>query len=188
MYLLRCDSVWCPQVVEDISPSRLTPREVQKIALLDMRILNRDRNSVNILVRSRPRRSSSFSDRSRAVGGGSGSARHARHGSSDGNISLSMSATGGSGGASSGSAMGTPGVSRGNGSVGVSFNGGDRRSRLLGGSTEYELIPIDHGLCLSDELVIDWCDWCWLDWPQVKEVRRAPERCPFLCSVFRLPV
>ncbi|CAN0512667.1 unnamed protein product, partial [Ectocarpus sp. 8 AP-2014] len=35
--------------------------------------------------------------------------------------------------------------------------------------TEYELIPIDHGLCLSNELVIDWCDWCWLDWKQIKE-------------------
>lgn len=165
-----------PQVVEDISPSRLTHREVQKIALLDMRILNRDRNSVNILVRSRPRRSSSFSDRSRGSVGGSGSARHVRHGSSDSNISLSMSASGVTGGSSS-SAMGAPGVSRGNGSGGVSSSGGERRSRLLGGSTEYELIPIDHGLCLSDELVIDWCDWCWLDWPQVKEV----------CAFFRAP-
>lgn len=44
------------------------------------------------------------------------------------------------------------------------------RSGKFGGSTEYELIPIDHGLCLSDELVIDWCDWCWLDWRQMKEV------------------
>ncbi|CAN0545813.1 unnamed protein product, partial [Laminaria digitata] len=111
-------------VVEDISPSRLTPREVQKIALLDMRILNRDRNSVNILVRSRPRRSCSFSDRNRQGSGGEGGAE--------------------------------------------AGGGGRRLARFQEGKTEYELIPIDHGLCLSDELVIDWCDWCWLNWRQVK--------------------
>lgn len=174
------------QVVEDISPSRLTPREVQKIALLDMRILNRDRNSVNILVRSRPRRSCSFSDRAgrggggSAVGGANGRHNRSRHGSSDSNIGLSMSGAAASCGGGGGG--GKPGASRGDGdglsdsgkSGGLSDSSGRGSSRrsggLLGGSTEYELIPIDHGLCLSNELVIDWCDWCWLNWRQVKEV------------------
>jgi hypothetical protein len=31
------------------------------------------------------------------------------------------------------------------------------------------LIPIDHGFVLPELLEIGWCDWCWLDWPQVKE-------------------
>lgn len=159
------------QVVEDISPSRLTPREVQKIALLDMRLLNRDRNSVNILVRSRPRRSCSFSDRSRSEGG----SRHNRHNSSDNNIGLTLAAAGGAEPtSSSGSRKGsTGGSSGGHGDRGATENGGGssrRPGKFLGGATEYELIPIDHGLCLSDELVIDWCDWCWLDWRQVKEV------------------
>eukprot|EP00752_Nemacystus_decipiens_P002871 g2672.t1 len=179
-------------VVEDISPSRLTPREVQKIALLDMRILNRDRNSVNILVRSRPRRSCSFSsERARGSrgggGGGGGSAcgangRHDRnrHGSSDSNLNLSLSGGAGAGasscggggkaGASRGDGDGLSDSGRGGGLSDSSGRGSSRRSGgLLGGSTEYELIPIDHGLCLSNELIIDWCDWCWLNWRQVKE-------------------
>lgn len=155
----------CPytKVVEDISPSRLTAREVQKIALLDMRILNRDRNSVNILVRSRPRRSTSFSDRSVSS--------HLRHGSIDGNIGLSVSAPGTSNVSSSKS--GSSFRSHVSGGLSNSGGGGRRSIRMLGGGTEYELIPIDHGLCLSDELAIDWCDWCWLDWRQVKEVSIA---------------
>lgn len=32
-----------------------------------------------------------------------------------------------------------------------------------------ELIPVDHGYCLPDVVEIGWCDWCWLDWPQLKE-------------------
>ncbi|CAM9103033.1 unnamed protein product [Ascophyllum nodosum] len=153
-------------VVEDISPSRLSPREVQKIALLDMRILNRDRNSVNILVRSRPRRASSFSERSKS---GDSSAYH-RHRSSEGSVGLSTSAPGVS---NAGLSSSRPGASSSRYEGGLSNSGrgegGRRSSRLLGGGTEYELIPIDHGLCLSDELVIDWCDWCWLDWRQVKQ-------------------
>jgi len=36
-------------------------------------------------------------------------------------------------------------------------------------SNSLELVPVDHGYCLPDFLEIAWCDWCWLDWPQVKE-------------------
>jgi Phosphatidylinositol 3- and 4-kinase len=39
------------EVVADISPSRLGARQVHKIAILDMRLLNGDRNDANILVR-----------------------------------------------------------------------------------------------------------------------------------------
>lgn len=156
-------------MVEDISSSRLSPREVQKIALLDIRILNRDRNSVNILVRSRPRRSNSgIGDRTRS---GSSSCRRTRNSGSDGNIGMSLAAAAGS---VSSESMGSPNTGAGRsmgGSSGRVGMGGERRARFVGGATtEYELVPIDHGLCLSDELVIDWCDWCWLDWPQVKEV------------------
>ncbi|CAN0348606.1 unnamed protein product, partial [Discosporangium mesarthrocarpum] len=81
-------------VVEDISNSRLSAREVQKIALLDMRILNRDRNSVNILVRTRRHRSSSCDGK--ASCGGSG--RHNRHNSSHGDLSMTVGAVGNGGG------------------------------------------------------------------------------------------
>lgn len=32
----------------------------------------------------------------------------------------------------------------------------------------YNLIPIDHGYCLPDEIEIGWCDWIWMDWPQAR--------------------
>lgn len=34
---------------------------------------------------------------------------------------------------------------------------------------EYNLIPIDHGYCMSDRLQVSWCDLCWLDWPQTRQ-------------------
>lgn len=158
--------------MEDISPSRLTRREVQKIALLDMRILNRDRNSVNILVRSRPRRSCSFSERVRG-GGGGGDGSHSRYGSSDSNTEASPRGVSVAGASRGGTQSGGLATGGGGGGEGGGRRAGSRRSSggVLAGSTEYELIPIDHGLCLSNELVIDWCDWCWLDWRQIKEVR-----------------
>jgi hypothetical protein len=33
----------------------------------------------------------------------------------------------------------------------------------------YSLIPIDHSLTLPDTLELAYTDWCWLDWPQVKQ-------------------
>jgi hypothetical protein len=72
----------------DISPSKFSSSQVHKIAILDIRTLNTDRNEGNILV--------------------------TRKGDS------------------------------------------------------MELSPIDHGYCLPDVLEIAWCDWVWLDWPQVR--------------------
>jgi len=40
-------------IVEDLSPSLFSKKQVQKIALLDLRLLNSDRNGGNILVRKR---------------------------------------------------------------------------------------------------------------------------------------
>uniref|UniRef100_A0A7S4EXI2 PI3K/PI4K catalytic domain-containing protein n=1 Tax=Chrysotila carterae TaxID=13221 RepID=A0A7S4EXI2_CHRCT len=64
--------------------------EVHKIALLDMRLLNTDRNDCNILVRNLP-------------------------------------------------------------------------------EGKCELIPIDHGGCLPSRPVVQWFDWCWLEWPQMQQ-------------------
>ena len=85
---VRCDGT----TMDDISPSLLSIEEVQKIALLDIRILNADRNAANLLVRR----------------------------ASDDSL---------------------------------------------------ELIPIDHGFCLRSVSDVSWMDWCWLDWPQLKQVR-----------------
>eukprot|EP00566_Odontella_aurita_P004884 CAMPEP_0113551510 /NCGR_PEP_ID=MMETSP0015_2-20120614/14563_1 /TAXON_ID=2838 /ORGANISM="Odontella" /LENGTH=789 /DNA_ID=CAMNT_0000452407 /DNA_START=742 /DNA_END=3111 /DNA_ORIENTATION=- /assembly_acc=CAM_ASM_000160 len=40
--------------MDDLSPSKLTVNEVHKIAVLDIRLLNADRNSANLLCRRRP--------------------------------------------------------------------------------------------------------------------------------------
>jgi len=78
--------------MDDLSPSKLTVDEVHKIAILDIRLLNADRNSANLLCRRRPE------------------------------------------------------------------------------DPDYiELIPIDHGYCLRTVGDVSWFDWCWLDWPQMKQ-------------------
>jgi hypothetical protein len=92
-------------VVEDLSPSLFPRKEVQKIALMDLRLLNSDRNGGNILVRKRPRK---------------------------------------------GEAMGA-------------YTPRD------GSHYEYQLIPIDHGYCLPEEICIDdSLNLCWFEWRQVR--------------------
>jgi hypothetical protein len=83
--------VWCECTMDDISPSKISVEEVQKIAILDIRIMNADRNSANLLCRRRT-------------------------------------------------------------------------------DNTMELVPIDHGFCLRAKADVSWMDWCWLDWPQLKEV------------------
>jgi hypothetical protein len=78
--------------MDDLSPSKLSAEQVHKIAILDIRLLNADRNAANLLVR-----------------------------------------------------------------------------RTWEGSLE--LVPIDHGYCLRAVPDVSWMDWCWLDWPQLKQVR-----------------
>jgi hypothetical protein len=87
--------------MDDISPSKLSTEEVHKIAILDIRLLNADRNAANLLVRR----------------------------TWDGNL---------------------------------------------------ELVPIDHGYCLRAVADVSWMDWCWLDWPQLKQVRVQTKGCPGL--------
>jgi phosphatidylinositol 4-kinase type 2 len=83
--------------MDDISPSKISVEEVHKIAILDIRILNADRNAANLLVRRRY------------------------------------------------------------------------------DNNELELVPIDHGYCLRSVADVSWMDWCWLDWPQSKQVRPTKE-------------
>lgn len=40
----------------------------------------------------------------------------------------------------------------------------------------FELIPIDHGCSLPDSLEVDWHDWAWLSWPQMKKPLSAAEK------------
>lgn len=114
------------------------PFVLSQIAMLDIRMVNIDRNDANILVvRERPcfptpsnspsgssaikPRDSVYSD------GGDGSGQTHRNG-----ISLCPS---------------------------VSPTDND---------VKFRLIPIDHAYCLPDTLEIGWTDWVWLEWPQAK--------------------
>ena len=36
-------------------------------------------------------------------------------------------------------------------------------------STEFRLIPIDHGYSLTDCFEITDLSWCWLEWKQIRE-------------------
>lgn len=85
--------------MDDLSPSKLSKDEVHKIAVLDIRLMNADRNAANLLCQRRK-------DNSLA------------------------------------------------------------------------LIPIDHGFCLRSVSDVSWMDWCWLDWPQLKEVRFGARAVP----------
>lgn len=78
--------------MDDISPSKITVGEVHKIAILDMRLMNADRNVANILCQ-----------------------------------------------------------------------------RIPEDPDQFRLVPIDHGYSLRSKCDVAWFDWCWLDWPQVKE-------------------
>ena len=82
--------------MDDLSPSMLSVDEVHKIAMLDIRLMNADRNSANLLCRR-------------------------------------------------------------------------RRDNSI------ELVPIDHGFCLRSVADVSWMDWCWLDWPQMKQVREQKQ-------------
>jgi hypothetical protein len=81
----------CECTMDDLSPSKITAEEIHKIAILDIRVMNADRNSANLLCRRLP-------------------------------------------------------------------------------DNTLVLVPIDHGYCLRSVCDVSWMDWCWLDWPQMKEV------------------
>ena len=84
--------VYAECTMDDISPSKISVDEIHKIAVLDIRLMNADRNTANLLCRRKE-------------------------------------------------------------------------------DNSLELIPIDHGFCLRSSCDVAWFDWCWLDWPQLKEVR-----------------
>jgi hypothetical protein len=46
--------VRCDCTMDDISPSKIPVEEIHKIAILDIRLMNADRNAANLLVRRRP--------------------------------------------------------------------------------------------------------------------------------------
>lgn len=44
----------------------------------------------------------------------------------------------------------------------------ERGGKILNGK-QYQLIPIDHGLCIPDNLAVCSFDLCWLGWRQASK-------------------
>jgi len=156
---------------DDISPSLVGVLELQKIALLDMRLLNGDRNASNILaIRKPPPSAAAFSSAgntpNRKYSRSSSVGTSASHASSAEEMDLEefFDRGGGGGGGSSSSS---------------SSAGGPNSSRY---SDQYSLIPIDHGYCIPSQLHIDELDWAWFYCPHV-EVEVQPQICEYINSI-----
>jgi hypothetical protein len=131
---------------EDISSSLIGTFELQKIALLDLRLLNCDRNASNILA-VRKLVPNTF----RNPLTGQMSSRNVRRDSRSGSLSsltedmddeeIEMS----------------------------DFLSESRSSSNKKTQDLYELIPIDHGYCLPSKLLIEEFDWTWFYCSQIEE-------------------
>jgi hypothetical protein len=130
---------------EDISPSLIGILELQKIAILDIRLLNCDRNSSNILA-IRKAAPNTFHNGTRCR-------RDSR------SSSMGSYTTDEYGMMSCDDVEFNP------------FQEEEGPNTSSGGADMFELIPIDHGYCIPSRLKIDELDWIWFYCPQIaKEV------------------
>lgn len=133
------------ETFEDISPSKVGVLELQKIALLDMRLLNCDRNASNILLarkqvnlnRDKNHRSESLTSES-------------EDGVEFDEVEFQDFLDQGD-------------------HDDIFFRGSSARDESVNKkiSDTYDLIPIDHGYCLPTKLQIDEFDWAWYYTPHV---------------------
>jgi len=136
--------------------------EVHKIAILDMRLLNTDRNDANVLVRvARRSRAGAYSpERTRdgeRLDGGRGDV------SGEGSpISVTVGPVNGMDGEGEEGEEGAEGEE-------IDRDAGEGGGALWKRADDrLELIPIDHGGCLPSRPEVVWYNWCWLEWPQLK--------------------
>jgi hypothetical protein len=139
---------------DDISPSLISAFELQKIALLDLRILNSDRNSSNILLIPKP-----LSMQPVATGSGRRSSRtgsmgsnHSEHDNTDDCVEF----------VDDGTTNTTTGYSYSAAVLGVGNSWANSKDR-------YELVPIDHGYCFPTKLRIEDIDWSWMYTSQISK-------------------
>lgn len=136
---------------EDISPSLIGTLELQKIALLDIRLLNCDRNSSNILA-IRKAAPNTFHNGTRCRRDSRSSSTGSYTSDEYGMMSCED----------------------------IEFNPfqeDEVPSTTSAPVDMFELIPIDHGYCIPSRLQIDELDWIWFYCPQIArevdpEIRR----------------
>mgnify|MGYP003385865195 CR=1 FL=1 len=133
------------ELFEDLGQGLLSDVEVQKIALLDMRILNCDRNAANILVKFT--QVQEYHNTSMENEDGDDHISFLPSTESDDSISASPHSS--------------PLIAR-------------KKISSSGTSSAYELYPIDHGYAMPSRLKIFEWDWAWLYYPQVDRAV-APE-------------
>lgn len=167
---------WVPHtdLAADLGYHTFPTEEVHKLAILDMRLLNTDRNDGNILVTTRSAAAEGgckSRDRQQRASSGATLPADATRASSDG---------GGGGGVRGG----------GGGSVAAGAErerSRERHSARDSGDDELDadvlsrerdrsapaapnfLVPIDHGGVLPTRPEVVWYNWCWLSWPQISE-------------------
>eukprot|EP00326_Haptolina_ericina_P033205 CAMPEP_0181244184 /NCGR_PEP_ID=MMETSP1096-20121128/42712_1 /TAXON_ID=156174 ORGANISM="Chrysochromulina ericina, Strain CCMP281" /NCGR_SAMPLE_ID=MMETSP1096 /ASSEMBLY_ACC=CAM_ASM_000453 /LENGTH=739 /DNA_ID=CAMNT_0023340691 /DNA_START=48 /DNA_END=2266 /DNA_ORIENTATION=+ len=187
-------------LASDLGPSTFPIHEVHKVALLDMRLLNTDRNDANILVRkankharggheadSPPPGEGSNGEgacgamrRGADVGqgsGGGGDGGHCVRDEADGALGVEGEGEGSDRSAAEGGHDATRGDSAERGGAGGrcgADHGEERRFRPISQGEALELIPIDHGGCLPSQPEVVWYNWCWLSWPQLREPLAEP--------------
>ena len=131
---------------EEIGSSMISDFEVQKIALLDLRILNCDRNASNILAQFLPLMSTP-QERDMAYKRGYRS-----------NSVTSHESTGAESGADEHHFLDFDIEDN-------SLNNGSSSFHGIDGT--YKLFPIDHGYCLPPKLHIEEFNWAWFNYPQI---------------------
>lgn len=150
--------------LEDFGKGVFSDFEVQKIALFDMRVLNNDRHSGNLLVRKIPINSKRLSKN-----GASSSTHFLRS-----NMRRSSSI-------SSASSVDFEDEDDDNSENPRLMHFGTTEDECADGyceheacdsyssGFEYQLSPIDHGYCFPSKLHINDENWVWLSYPQVKK-------------------
>ena len=128
---------------EDIGISVLSDLEVQKIALLDLRLLNCDRNASNILAIHKD-----------SYGIEEGSS-HSENSSQSNNKNGNSSGYGNKNGNGNDEEFDL-----------YSYDSLPLKSDKVRGDL-FSLIPIDHGYCLPTRLLINEIDWAWYYYPQI---------------------
>lgn len=144
------------ELFEDLGQGKLSDIEVQKIALLDMRILNCDRNAANILVKYNEEHE--YHGTSKSDNGDDHITFESASDSEDCKCSPHSSPIGG------------PNKSL----IRAGSNSRD--------ASVYELYPIDHGYAMPSRLKIFEWDWAWLYYPQVDRAV-APEIVAYMESL-----
>lgn len=146
---------------ENLSSSIFSDFEVQKIALLDMRYLNCDRNSSNLLVLL----DSTHSDHRyrRAIRSSSVTSQDSsgNEGYRRGNRSTSVTSQDSNGNESHH-------VSENYLEFGTDDDYEDNESTYMKSNGVYTLVPIDHGYCFPTKLHVEDIDWTWFNCQQVK--------------------